>query len=125
MREWVSAMARAKQVIQKSSSSRRPLWQVVLWLGVICAALYGWTLGFPMVFDDITYLKMNPLFRAESFGYPTRFIEFATWPQKNGMDPDLAVNFITRPVAYGSFYLNHLWQEYEPQTYGSGISSST
>lgn len=117
MEKSVSAMARAKQVTQKSSPSLRPLWQVVLWLSLICAALYGWTLGFPMVFDDITYLKMNPLFRAESFDYPTRFIEFATWPQKNGLDPDLAVNFITRPVAYGSFYLNYLWQGYEPQTY--------
>lgn len=100
--------------IQKSLPRLQSPWLALLWLGLICGALYGWTLKFPLAFDDITYLTTNPLFRAESFDYPTRFVEFATWPQKNGMDPDLAVNFIMRPVAYGSFYLNYLWHGFEP-----------
>lgn len=110
-------MARRKKAPPPSASRLHSPWLVLTWLGLICGTLYGWTLGFPMVFDDITYLKMNPLFRAESFGYPAWFVEFATWPQRNGLDPDLAVNFITRPVAYATFYLNHLWQGFAPEGY--------
>lgn len=74
---------------------------------LLCIALYGWTLRFPMVFDDDTYLINNPVFRAESFGYPFRFQEFVSAPQQMGLDPDLAVNFVTRPVSYATFYLNY------------------
>lgn len=83
-------------------------WSVPAFLALLCAALYGWTLRFPMVFDDDTYLINNPMFRVESFGYPLRFDEFVNTPGKLGLDPDLAVNFVTRPVAYATFYLNYL-----------------
>jgi tetratricopeptide (TPR) repeat protein len=61
-----------------------------------------------MVFDDDTYLVNNPMFRAESFGYPFHFNEFVNTPGKLGLDPDLAVNFVTRPVAYATFYFNYI-----------------
>lgn len=82
-------------------------WKVPAVIVLLCIALYGWTLRFPMVFDDDTYLINNPIFRAESFGYPFRFQEFVSAPQKMGLDPDLAVNFVTRPVSYATFYLNY------------------
>ena len=99
-----------------SSPSSRFLWVTALY-AAITACLYGWTLHFPMVFDDVTYLRDNPLFKAESFGYPWRFNDFATWPQRNGLDPDLAVNFILRPFAYATFYLNSLVSGFEPWSY--------
>ena len=83
-------------------------WKVPATIVLLCAALYGWTLPFPMVFDDDTYLLNNPFFRPESFGYPFRFHEFVNAPQQMGLDPDLAINFVTRPVSYATFYLNHL-----------------
>lgn len=86
---------------------RRP-WSVPAFLVLLSAVLYAWTLRFPMVFDDDTYLLNNPMFRAESFGYPFRFHEFVNTPGTLGLDPDLAVNFVTRPVAYATFYLNYL-----------------
>ena len=83
-------------------------WKVPAAIVLLCAALYGWTLPFQMVFDDDTYLLNNPFFRAESFGYPFRFQEFVNSPKQMGFDPDLAVNFVTRPVTYATFYLNHV-----------------
>jgi hypothetical protein len=97
----------------KASASPMPAiapraWKVPAAIVLLCGALYGWTLPFPMVFDDDTYLLNNPFFRAESFGYPFRFHEFVNAPQQMGLDPDLAVNFVTRPVSYATFYVNHL-----------------
>lgn len=82
-------------------------WKVPAAIILLCAVLYGWTLRFPMVFDDDTYLINNPFFRAESFSYPFRFSEFVKAPLQMGLDPDLAVNFVTRPVSYATFLLNH------------------
>ncbi|MBK8038833.1 MAG: tetratricopeptide repeat protein [Verrucomicrobiaceae bacterium] len=89
-------------------------WKVPAAIVLLCAVLYGWTLPFPMVFDDDTYLLNNPFFRADSFGYPFRFQEFVSAPQKMGLDPDLAVNFVTRPVSYATFYLNHALGVWNP-----------
>lgn len=86
----------------------RRRWAVPALLALLCAVLYGWTLRFPMVFDDDTYLINNPMFRAESFAYPFHFHEFVNKPGTMGLDPDLAVNFVTRPVAYATFYFNYL-----------------
>ncbi|MFN7563421.1 MAG: hypothetical protein ACK5TH_16690, partial [Prosthecobacter sp.] len=37
-------------------------WKVPAAIILLCAVLYGWTLRFPMVFDDDTYLINNPFF---------------------------------------------------------------
>lgn len=82
----------------------------------LCAALYAWTADFPMVFDDEMYMKNNPLFLdARSFNYPVRFIEFANIPGKLGGDPDLATNFITRPVSYATLRLNYWLDGFNPR----------
>lgn len=84
----------------------------------LSAALYVWTLDFPMEFDDHVYLVENPIFPdPTSFGYPANLEEFATRPGKLGYDSDFAVNFILRPVAYASFYLNHLLDGFNPRFY--------
>lgn len=91
---------------------------VVATLLGLCASLYLWTLSFPLAFDDFTYLTDNPVFRhPDSFTYPWKFTELATFPARIGSDPDFAVNFILRPVAYASFYLNHWADEFNPRWY--------
>lgn len=89
---------------------------VALALAALCAALYAWTADFPMAFDDHTYLKDNTLFQdTASFGYPARFTEFVRLPLLSNSDPDLSVNFVLRPVAYASFHLNYLLDQFEPR----------
>lgn len=93
---------------------------VVLLLG-LSAGLYSWTADFPMVFDDHTYMMDNPLFPdADSFKYFQNFEEFANRPEKLGSDPDFAVNFILRPVAYASFYLNYVFDGFNPRWFRVG-----
>ncbi len=101
---------------QTSSVSR--LWVhavLTVVLAGLCAGLYVWTADFPMAFDDHTYLKDNPFFRdASNFDYLKNFDEFANRPLKIGTDPDYAVNAILRPVAYASFHLNYLLDDFNP-----------
>lgn len=69
-----------------------------------------------MVFDDDMYMRTNPLFKdPQSFSYPFRFKEFVNYPAKIGIDPDLATNFITRPLAYAGFYLNYRLDGFNPR----------
>jgi tetratricopeptide (TPR) repeat protein len=83
---------------------------------MLTLALYGWTLDFPMTFDDCAYMTDNPVFhRSEAFTYLADFREFATWPASQGLDPDLATNMLLRPVAYASFYLNHALDGFQPR----------
>lgn len=89
---------------------------VALALTALCASLYAWTADFPMVFDDHTYLKDNALFKdTASFSYPARFTEFVRLPLLSNSDPDLSVNFVLRPVAYASFHLNYLLDQFNPR----------
>lgn len=99
-------------------SSWRPVAVAALLLATVCVVLYGRTLDFPMVFDDEMYLKNNPVSRdPASFSYYANFTEFANKPGKMGLDPDLATNFIMRPVAYATFYLNYWLDGYQPRWY--------
>lgn len=98
-----------------SDGLRRHLLLAVLF-SIVGACLYGWTLKFPMEFDDFMYLKDNPLSTdARSFAYPFEFREFANRAGKMAMDPDLSANFILRPVAYLTFYINHALDGYNPK----------
>ena len=102
--------------------SPRPAWLirgvVAALLVVVCVALYGRTLDYPMVFDDEMYLRNNPFAgKVESFGYFGNLREFASRPAKLGLDPDLATNFIMRPVAYASFYFNYWIDGFTPRWY--------
>jgi hypothetical protein len=60
-----------------------------LWFIGITSAPCGWTLDFPIVFDDINYLQQNPLFLdSQSFSFPFHYQEFLQKPGKIGFDPD-------------------------------------
>lgn len=87
-------------------------------IGGVCAMLYAWTVNFPMVFDDYVYLQTNPLVRdGHSFGYLADLKEFVQRPAKIGLPEDLATNFVLRPVAYATFYLNFVLDGYRPLWY--------
>ncbi len=89
---------------------------MVALLIALCAGIYARTVDFPMVFDDHIYLKDNPIFKdAGSFTYPAHFVEFARRPARMGIDPDMATNFILRPVAYASFRLNYTLDGFNPR----------
>jgi Flp pilus assembly protein TadD len=91
---------------------------VTVLIVAVCTALYAWTVGFPMVFDDDFYLQTNPLFRDwRSLGYITWFTEFANRAEKLGVNPDLATNMILRPVAYATFRLHYALDGFRPDGY--------
>lgn len=80
--------------------------------------LYRHTLHFDIVLDDRSYVMENPFLKsASSFLYPLDFARFATSAARRGVDPDIAVNFITRPVTYATFYWNRLFGGTNPAGY--------
>ena len=119
-----AAASRSLEVSNRPDSGIRPCWlhgMVAFALAGVCALLYAWTVDFPMEFDDAVYLQNNPLVRdAASFGYLNDVREFVARPMKMGLEPDLATNFILRPVAYLTFHLNYLFDGYNPRWYRAG-----
>ena len=82
---------------------------VLLLYAVTGALLYGRTLGYPMVFDDLLYLAENPLFKEFHHFWEllTQFSEKVVCLAPLGKDGDVSSNFALRPVTYFSFFLNH------------------
>jgi len=71
---------------------------LILGLGI---AVYAKTNSFPFFFDDVPYLKLNPVIRSFSF---------ITDPESvlhMGIYSDVKNNVLLRPVAYASFALNY------------------
>lgn len=91
---------------------------VMIWLIGITVLLYWRTADYPMVFDDITYLQQNPLFvDPQSYSYPFHYQEFLNRPSQLKIDPELAMNFALRPVAYATLYWNYLLDGFNPHGY--------
>lgn len=85
-------------------------------MAALIAGLYSWTADFPMVFDDDFYLKENPLFpKTEIAPHLADFREFASRPQRMGLDPDRSTNIIMRPLAYATFTANHALDGFNPR----------
>ena len=82
---------------------------VLLLYAVTGALLYGRTLGYPMVFDDLLYLAENPLFKEfhHFLELLTQFKQKVVCLAPLGKDGDISANFALRPVTYFSFFLNH------------------
>lgn len=78
-------------------------------LGLLPLLIYGHTLRFGTVLDDDTYVFNNPYLRdASSFLYLLDLKSFVHRCLQWGVSADIALNFITRPVTYLTFYFNHL-----------------
>lgn len=81
-------------------------------IGIVAAAfaLYLGTLHHEPVLDDHDYVLVNPLLADfENFLYPLHFSQTANAALARGMDPDFSLNFITRPVAYFTFFANRVF----------------
>lgn len=100
-----------------SAFQRREAFWVLGLMILATALIYGGTLQHPLVFDDDTYLRSNPYFSGESFGYLANYTDFIRSPLKRGFDPDLTVNFVLRPFAYATFYANWLMEGFQPRGY--------
>lgn len=109
-------MPQAAQVVPSSATSARPAWWMALACVLLCAGLYGRTADYPMVFDDVFYLKENPYFlRLPEAVRSGGFVEFAGAPLLEGLDPDLTANMLLRPFAYATFLMNHALDSFEPR----------
>jgi len=105
------------QAPQPASMPAMHYW-VMLWLLGITSVLYWRTLDYPMVFDDIAYLQQNPVFvDSQSYSFPLHYQEFLNRPRQVGFDPELAMNFVLRPVAYATLHLNYLLDGFNPRWY--------
>ena len=92
---------------------------VLLLYAVIGALLYGRTIAYPMVFDDLLYLAENPLFR-EFHHFPellTQFKQKVICLAPLGKDGDISANFALRPITYFSFFINYQIGELTPNSY--------
>lgn len=91
---------------------------VLLLIALVGTGLYMHTLHFDIVFDDRGYVMENPFLKnPTNFLYPLNFTTFAMSARTLGVDPDLAVNFITRPVSYATFYWNRVAGGTDPAGY--------
>lgn len=111
-------------VVGPDAVSGHPRWArlgvVMILVAIIVAGagLYHRTLHHDIVLDDQSYVMNNPfLTSASSFLYPLDFARFANSAARRGVDPDIAVNFITRPVTYATFYWNRLAGGIDPSGY--------
>lgn len=112
----VPPVPQAAQVVPSSATSARPAWWMALACVLLCAGLYGRTADYPMVFDDVFYLKENPYFlRLPEAVRSGGFVEFAGAPLLEGLDPDLTANMLLRPFAYATFLMNHALDSFEPR----------
>ncbi len=90
----------------------------MIWLIGVTVLLYWRAADYPMVFDDITYLQQNPVFvDPQSYNFPFHYQEFLSRPKQIGFDPELAMNFALRPVAYTTLHLNYLLDGFNPRYY--------
>ncbi|MEQ1748245.1 MAG: tetratricopeptide repeat protein [Prosthecobacter sp.] len=93
-------------------------WWVLLIITLITLGIYIPVLHHGVVLDDRQYLMENPLLKSSSsFLYPLNFIEFNASAQRAGLDSDIALNFIVRPVTYVTFYWNRLAGGVDPAGY--------
>lgn len=93
-------------------------WLVLLVIVLTTFGIYLPSINHGVVLDDRQYLMENPLLQsAGSFLYPLNFTDFATSAQRAGLDSDVALNFIVRPVTYATFYWNRLAGGVDPAGY--------
>lgn len=91
---------------------------VITLLTVLPWLLYGHTLHFETVLDDDAYVFGNPYLRdASSFLFAMDLHSFAQRCIQWGVSEDLALNFVTRPVTYFTFFLNRLISSEDTSTY--------
>lgn len=90
---------------------------------MLCTALLGGflyknTLSYGLVLDDRAYVMENHyLDNLANFLYPLHFKAFASSAGLRGDDPDITLNFITRPLAYLTYFFNRQAGGTNPEGY--------
>lgn len=108
----------AEPVAVAAKTFPRTGWLVLLVIVLTTFGIYLPSINHGIVLDDRQYLMENPLLQSSSsFLYPLNFTEFATGAQRAGLDSDIALNFIVRPVTYATFYWNRLAGGVDPAGY--------
>ncbi|MBK8040233.1 MAG: tetratricopeptide repeat protein [Verrucomicrobiaceae bacterium] len=84
----------------------------------LAVALYVPTLHHDKLLDDTSYVFENPLLETgKSFLYPIELTGFIRDAHQRGLQGDLAVNFILRPVGYATFFWNRIMHGQETAGY--------
>lgn len=91
----------------------------ILGLMALAWLLFGQSLDYPWVFDDHTYIVLNPYLGDWSnfTKLLTNFKEMATGASRFGVDGDVSTNFVLRPITYFTFQLNHHFGGLNPGGY--------
>lgn len=96
-------------------SRRSQIWSLFIFTGIV---LYGFTLGYPFVFDSAIFLENNPLISTP--GVFRELLDLDKFLAKYLYRLeyfDLAFSFVLRPVAYITFRLNYLIGGQHPESY--------
>ncbi|MDD2367021.1 MAG: tetratricopeptide repeat protein [Desulfuromonadaceae bacterium] len=94
-----------------------PKTHILLFL-LLGTLLYCYTLPYPFVFDSRFYLLNNPLLTDfDSFLKLFDIPDFADDYLELRIHRDVLVTFILRPFANFTFYLNHLFDAFDPEGY--------
>ena len=90
----------------------------ILLFALLGVALYWYTLSYPFVFDSRFYLVNNPLITdGVSFLKLLDLTDFADDYVKLNIHRDVLVTFILRPFTNFTFYLNYLFDGFDPESY--------
>lgn len=112
--EHTTKIERSKFRSWDTSSSKAHILLFVM-LGVV---LYWYTLPYPFVFDSRFYLLDNPLISdIGSFVKLLNIPDFADDYLELNVHRDVVVTFILRPFVNFTFYLNYLFDGFDPQGY--------
>lgn len=103
------------RILQHIITSRNVHWLFFIILG---AALYGFTLSYPFIFDDRLYILKNPFMQQPEFFLKMLDLDdfIATYLFRAEYS-DLVSSFVLRPVAYVTFYLNHSVSGNNPESF--------
>lgn len=101
--------------LQHILTSRHVHWLFFIILG---AALYGFTLSYPFIFDDRLYILRNPFMQQPEFFLKMLDLDnFIATYLFRAEYPDLVSSFVLRPVAYVTFYLNYSVSGNNPENF--------
>ncbi len=90
----------------------------MLGIALLGVLLYRHTLSYGLVLDDRAYVMDNRyLDSITNFLYPLHFKAFASSAGLRGDDPDVTLNFITRPLAYLTYFCNRQAGGSNPEGY--------
>lgn len=91
---------------------------VVMTLGLVCALLYLRTLDFPMQYDDNIFVRGNALvMQSQTLDRYFHAREFVASSRAQGLEEQVILQHLLRPVVYATFHWNYLFDGFHPRWY--------